>query len=677
MQRARRSRSRSHHGIDADRMERQLHEFRERFPMDERAADFLQKSPPEVFSTVIAEFRPRRQGEQDYSALATNFVRQVRDRLERQGRLVPSRTTAGRERREGGSGSPSRRRGGRRRHGGSRRKASRSCSHAGKSGTMGGRRRHGIRARSSSRHVSPSSGSSTGSASGSSSSYGSHSEASDSEDDASSARANAEGSSVSNSDGESESGGQEEAEALRAAQQSLSRVAAEAPEEQIREVQSRESDARRAVEHAVAECERMLRAEMDAKLEEKREAAEAAYRDCIRDAEQETRTICERKISEAEAAVKMAEVAARRAKATREARAATKAKQAKQVKQVKPRKQVKPDKKEEKDRQANKVSGRQRRRSVDNVARTLEKCDAVRSEGAGQRRTKRLHEGHHRRRHRRHDDNRVGQISDVHNNREEPVRGGRRRRRGDQRGAGHSRDGQHKSHIRSASRSIRHQDRPGRSEHAPEGVIEQVPDVGDAPSPSAELESFRERYPMNARAFEYLQAAPLDVQEAVILQFKPRREGEDDYSALVSSFTRSTCLRHEQRRPEGGGGAGGPAHGSHHERQDARVDGEGRGNNGTDGDSLGKAELASLADFRDRYPMDERAFSLLQRATSVIRATVLTNFKPRREGEDDYSALVMSFARSLQTRMPDSVHIRSSQGTFRHRTHGSRSRSRD
>ncbi|CAJ1333633.1 unnamed protein product [Effrenium voratum] len=65
-------------------LERQLRDFRERFPIDERAADFLEKVSDEVLSTVLSEFRPKREGEGNYSALVTNFVRSVQSRISRQ-----------------------------------------------------------------------------------------------------------------------------------------------------------------------------------------------------------------------------------------------------------------------------------------------------------------------------------------------------------------------------------------------------------------------------------------------------------------------------------------------------------------------------------------------------------------------------------------------------------------
>ncbi|CAE6947833.1 unnamed protein product [Symbiodinium sp. CCMP2592] len=48
--------------------------------------------------------------------------------------------------------------------------------------------------------------------------------------------------------------------------------------------------------------------------------------------------------------------------------------------------------------------------------------------------------------------------------------------------------------------------------------------------------------------------------------------------------------------------------------------------------------------------MDDRAFGVLERAVPAVQATILADFRPRREGEDDYSALVMGFLRSIESR---------------------------
>lgn len=58
-----------------------------------------------------------------------------------------------------------------------------------------------------------------------------------------------------------------------------------------------------------------------------------------------------------------------------------------------------------------------------------------------------------------------------------------------------------------------------------------------------------------------------------------------------------------------------------------------------------------MKDFRERYPMDERAWSILLSAREPVQDLLVQDFKPRREGEGDYSALVISFMRSIELRV--------------------------
>ncbi|CAE8677306.1 unnamed protein product, partial [Polarella glacialis] len=141
-----------------------------------------------------------------------------------------------------------------------------------------------------------------------------------------------------------------------------------------------------------------------------------------------------------------------------------------------------------------------------------------------------------------------------------------------------------------------------------------------------ELDDFRVRYPIDARAFDVVLQASEDAQRAVMLQFRPKREGESDYSALVASFVRSVQARQENMKLTANGRAASPSR---------RGEGDGSG---------------ALQDFRERYPMDDRAHSILERTAPAVLSSVLQDFKPRREGEDDYSALIMSFVRSVEAR---------------------------
>jgi len=135
------------------------------------------------------------------------------------------------------------------------------------------------------------------------------------------------------------------------------------------------------------------------------------------------------------------------------------------------------------------------------------------------------------------------------------------------------------------------------------------------PGGSGWLAGFRTCYPMDDRAFDFLEQSSAEVQEAVVLEFRPRRAGEDDYSAAITSFVRKVRTRFE-------------ASGWVPERWRADA-----------------APPALLEGFKQRYPMDERAWDFLTTSSGNIQRAVLETFRPKREGEADYSRLITSFIR--------------------------------
>merc|ERR1719265_55886 len=56
-----------------------LSQFLSRYPVDERAADFLSQSPSSVVDRVMATFQPKREGESDYSAIVMSFTKRCRE----------------------------------------------------------------------------------------------------------------------------------------------------------------------------------------------------------------------------------------------------------------------------------------------------------------------------------------------------------------------------------------------------------------------------------------------------------------------------------------------------------------------------------------------------------------------------------------------------------------------
>jgi len=50
------------------------------------------------------------------------------------------------------------------------------------------------------------------------------------------------------------------------------------------------------------------------------------------------------------------------------------------------------------------------------------------------------------------------------------------------------------------------------------------------------VDAFFSRYPCDQRACEYFSQCSVDVQTAVVQQFRPRSEGDSDYSAAMTAF---------------------------------------------------------------------------------------------------------------------------------------------
>lgn len=138
------------------------------------------------------------------------------------------------------------------------------------------------------------------------------------------------------------------------------------------------------------------------------------------------------------------------------------------------------------------------------------------------------------------------------------------------------------------------------------------------------LRAFRAQYPMDDRAFDYLIQAEPRVQEVFLEEFQPKHHADGDYSASVTSY-----LKVVRAKVESNGSPGA-----------APVKGKGRS----------KGDEALLENFRRRYPMDDRAFEYLCSADDSVRQKVLESFRPKHEGEADYSGLITSFIRSFRQR---------------------------
>lgn len=177
----------------------------------------------------------------------------------------------------------------------------------------------------------------------------------------------------------------------------------------------------------------------------------------------------------------------------------------------------------------------------------------------------------------------------------------------------------------------------------------------------ADIEAFQNHYPMDEAAYNYLVNSTREVQQMVLRDFKPKNIGEGDYSALLITFTKkcrqtmaaqsacaairpqytpSQCMPRYTQPPL----AAPPLRQAYTPPSQART-------------AVNAAELASgVQAFRDRYPFDDEAYNYLVNSTIQVQQQVLREFKPKVEGEADYSALVITFSKrcrsALQTIAP-------------------------
>jgi len=165
----------------------------------------------------------------------------------------------------------------------------------------------------------------------------------------------------------------------------------------------------------------------------------------------------------------------------------------------------------------------------------------------------------------------------------------------------------------------------------------------------ADIEGFQKHYPMDQAAYNYLVNSTREVQQMVLRDFKPKNVGEGDYSALLITFTKkcrqtlaaqaacaairpqyavSPCAPRYAQPP-----AAPPLRQAYTPPLQART-------------AVNAAELASeVHAFRDRYPFDDEAYNYLVNSTMEVQRQVLREFKPKVEGEADYSALVITFSK--------------------------------
>lgn len=148
-------------------------------------------------------------------------------------------------------------------------------------------------------------------------------------------------------------------------------------------------------------------------------------------------------------------------------------------------------------------------------------------------------------------------------------------------------------------------------------------------TPIPELEEFLQRYPIDEEAYNYYLASPPDVQLQVLRGFRPSREGETNYSALFISFTKK-CRAGIMQLPDLVSVR--PPTPAIFPPPDQVV-----------------PHHPEVRAFFQRYPVDEEAAQYITSSPLEVQLQVVNTFSPPREGECDYSALLISFTRKCRS----------------------------
>eukprot|EP00929_Paragymnodinium_shiwhaense_P117591 TRINITY_DN8838_c0_g1_i3.p1 TRINITY_DN8838_c0_g1~~TRINITY_DN8838_c0_g1_i3.p1 ORF type:complete len:610 (-),score=183.75 TRINITY_DN8838_c0_g1_i3:148-1977(-) len=584
------------------KLKQRLEDFRLRYPVDDRAFDFLIKSPTEVINRVLSDFRAKEEGQDNYSAFLTSFVRKVRERVEHQtGRSYPGDAARERARSEArkrssdrrGRSSPSPRR----RH--RRRRKHRKSSNA--------KKRDSEKKRDSSDYSSSSDGKSgessrsrSKSRSRSASKSSVYSKASKvSKDGKSNGKKGSDSSRSASSSGSSDDG-----KAEVDAESEVKKLIAKAFDEEKRAVAEVKERAAKVADDVVEMKITHLEEEMAKKLAEFKQTLEGGKLARIEQIKADVQIDAAEQIKNGELD----------AKADRERK--VQAAQASFQEIVKKRREDKEKKRNNRrlDREIKKLAQKKQRALKEKEHEKKKKTEELAKE-------KRKKEEAAAKAKREKEKEKEKQTEKEREKDKKKKREKERRRRDSSSNSG-ERNG--KSASESQSRSRRRRD--GR-------------DGSRGGGGEVDLHSFRKRYPMDDRAFSCLNSTSQEVQRIVVTRFKPKREGDDDYSALVTGFARA--IEAGRAKAQGNANAW---------RDKREKDGRSRSRSRGGREGSEQRDRPQMEDFRERYPMDDRAFSVLATAPPEVRQVVMADFKPRREGEDDYSALVMGFVRAVRAR---------------------------
>lgn len=172
------------------------------------------------------------------------------------------------------------------------------------------------------------------------------------------------------------------------------------------------------------------------------------------------------------------------------------------------------------------------------------------------------------------------------------------------------------------------------------GMVRHGAQGGYAPPPrrppQVDLEGFRQRYPMDDRAFVYLQESLPEVQRQIVETFVPKRAVDVDFSAPIVAYAKLCRARCTEAASFGmnaiaaGPGYGCGSHQGAHFSQPPPAAND-------------HALAADMGAFCQRFPMDQRARDFLYESPPGVVSRVLREFRPKREGDSDYSAAVVYF----------------------------------
>jgi len=146
--------------------------------------------------------------------------------------------------------------------------------------------------------------------------------------------------------------------------------------------------------------------------------------------------------------------------------------------------------------------------------------------------------------------------------------------------------------------------------------------------------SFLTQYPCDERAQDFLTSSPPEVRARVMQEFRPRKEGDSDYSGAVTSFVRRIrqFAEEDQQAASRAGGCGG-----FRAAKAVPITAPAVIN-----------DAQAIASFLTRYPCDQRAQDFLTSSPLEVRVRVVHEFRPRKEGDSDYSGAVTSFVRRIR-----------------------------